>query len=346
MHIAMSSAGLLAFAVVVAAAEPHQHEKSSDAAYSVSPAALWLSDSSPVRGNATQHEAHQHGSGDAVDVGEAPPTNAEIKRLWLRSGDDPSRAPAAVGEFCHAVLRVIDIHGHARVVPLVDAAGMYRADVALPDMGFYNAYLARYTVGNNELNVEVAKAELLRGTCCQKGVDPRQEIPIRDSSEPFELVRDRLTEEKLFTHISSGDKLAFTVLHDGHPTPGARVTLITQAGWRKTIVSDRKGRVEFTLIRDSFPAWSHFYRQARQPFLLIAELEVPESGAYSGVAFTTTHYRTTLPGKYYPSPRDYRSYAYGLSVVLGVTVFAGTAVYLYRRRRVKPFLEVRFSEGD
>jgi len=53
---------------------------------------------------------------------------------------------------------------------------------------------------------------------------------------------------------------------------------------------------------------------------------------------------TTLPGKYRPSPYDYRSYAWGLGIALFVIVFGGLAVYLYRRRRLKPYQEERIDD--
>jgi cbb3-type cytochrome oxidase subunit 3 len=52
-----------------------------------------------------------------------------------------------------------------------------------------------------------------------------------------------------------------------------------------------------------------------------------------------------LAGSYYPSPDDYRSYAWGLGISLLIVFFCGVAIYLYRRRRVKPFQEVRFDDA-
>jgi hypothetical protein len=38
------------------------------------------------------------------------------------------------------------------------------------------------------------------------------------------------------------------------------------------------------------------------------------------------------------------SYAYGLMIGLFALVFSGLAVYLYRRRRIRPYREVCFNE--
>ena len=52
----------------------------------------------------------------------------------------------------------------------------------------------------------------------------------------------------------------------------------------------------------------------------------------------------SLSEAYAPSVRDYKSYAWGLGVSLGVVVLSGSAIYLYRRRRLKPYREEVFRD--
>ena len=313
---------------------------------------LWLSDSFPgVKAPAShQHEPskdgqqHEHSNSDNAVTGEAEHTSNH-NFLWFRAGTDPQRSAAWSRSLGDSTLHVLGANGdHWDVTPNEDQGRLY-AEIPLSTMGFFNAYLNQSAVVGGVLNVTVAKAEMLKGTCCMKYVDPAQEKPIIDAAQPFDLVREHMPDEKLFTRIVSGDKVGFTVLSHGKPFPGARVTMSTQMGWNKTLIADGNGRVEFTFIRDYFPSWSNFYRYAKQNFLLVAEAEVPETGSLNGTPYQMVHYRTSLAGKYQPSPYDYRSYAYGLGIAFGFAALVASGIYLYRRRRVKPFQEVRFHEA-
>jgi len=87
-----------------------------------------------------------------------------------------------------------------------------------------------------------------------------------------------------------------------------------------------------------------FAKYHKQTFLMTADLDVSDKVTVDGVDYASAHYTGTLAGNYYPSPHDYRSYAWGLGIGLFVIVFGGVAVYLYRRRRVKPFKEERVDD--
>jgi hypothetical protein len=71
---------------------------------------------------------------------------------------------------------------------------------------------------------------------------------------------------------------------------------------------------------------------------------VAEAGELDGQAYQRTVYRSSYAGNYYPSPRDYESYAYGISFALFALLATGIAIYLYRRRRQRLYREVRFDE--
>ena len=317
---------------------------------------LWLSDVAPKRakkaaeaGHANHDKTGKHQDNmDAVIGGEEGDNlHSGTKRLWLRQGDDPAKAGYVSAAVLSSEFNLIDAKGNRSQVGLMPMAGLAHANFEFEEKGFYNAYLARESVQDGVLRVQLAKAELLNGSCCTKvkDVDPAQLKAISDSALPLEIVREHKPDEKLFTRMVSGDKISFTVNRLGKPLPGVPVTMLTQQGWQKKAVSDENGRVEFTLIRDYFPAWNDFKRRTKETFVVVAETEVAESGARQGQNYAKVAYQATLSGKYAPTPYDYKSYAWGLGVAVFVLAFGGLGVYLYRRRRVKPFQEVRFDES-
>lgn len=314
---------------------------------------LWLSDVAPKRAKPAAHRNHDHAGKhqdnmDAVIGGdEGDNIHSGVKRLWLRQGDDPGAAGYVSADGMSAGIDLLDARGNRSRVPATPMAGLAHAKCEFEDMGFYNAYLARESVQGGVRRVQLAKAELLKGTCCGKSgdVDPEQLKAISDPKVPLEIVRERHPNEKLFTRIVSGDKVAFTVNRLGVPLAGARVTMLTQQGWQKAAKTDGAGRVEFTMIRDYFPAWSDFKRRTKETFVVVAETEAAEAGVQGGQPYAQAVYQATLSGRYTPSPYDYKSYAWGVGIAVFVLAFGGLAVYLYRRRRIKPFKEVRFSES-
>lgn len=313
---------------------------------------LWLSDVAPKRAKEAKadHAGHtkagkQQDNMDAVISGEeGGGVHSAIKHLWLRQGDDPAKAAYLEGADLSSEFNLIDVRGNRSQVAQAGMGGLVHARFEFEEMGFYNAHLLRELVRDNTLRVQLAKAELLKGTCCQKDFDPIHAKAISDPRLPLEIVREHEPDEKLYTRMVSGDKIGFTINRLGKPLAGAPVTMLTQQGWQKKAVSDKNGRVEFTLIRDYFPAWNDFKRRTKETFVVVAETETAESGDHQGQKYTKVIYQATLSGKYAPSPYDYKSYAWGLGIAVFVLAFGGLGVYLYRRRRVKPFQEVRFDE--
>lgn len=320
---------------------------------------LWLSDTPPKRAKAAKmdhadHASHanhdkagkQQDNMDAVIGGdEGGSLHGGIKHLWLRQGDDPARAQYLEGTALSSEFSLIDVNGNRSQVAQTVMGGQAHARFEFEEMGFYNAYLMRESVRDNILRVQLAKAELLKGTCCKQDFDPIHNKAISDPQQLLEIVREHESDENLNTRMVSGDKIIFTVNRLGKPMPGVPVTMLTQQGWQKKAVSDKNGRVEFTLIRDYFPAWNDFKRRTKETFVVVAETESAESGVHQGQNYTRVTYQATLSGKYAPSPYDYKSYAWGLGIAVFVLAFGGLGVYLYRRRRVKPFQEVRFDEN-
>lgn len=289
---------------------------------------------------------HQHSGGAEVDAdGEvvADTTHNGNKQVWLRSGENPRSAKYLNG--VQGTLTLLRQDGSMPGVALSEGEGLTTAKLDLPDLGFYNAYWVQKMVHGGMLHVEVAKAELLHGTCCAKDVDDEAVAkPIINTAIPLELVREHYPNEGLFTRIVSGDTVNFIVLNFGKPVAGAVVAMISHRGWRNTQTSDADGRVSFTLVRDYYPNWLEFKKRFKQSYLVTADLNVPVPVTIDGVSYRSAHYNTTLAGSYFPSPHDYRSYAWGLGIGLLVIVFGGLAVYLYRRRRLKPYKEVRIDD--
>ncbi len=316
---------------------------------------LWLSDVAPKRAKAAAKADHadhdkagkHQDNMDAVIGGEEGDNlHSGSKRLWLRQGDDAARAGYVDAAALSSEFSLIDAKGNRSQVAQTPMGGLAHANFEFEEMGFYNAHVARESVQDGVLRVQLAKAELLKGSCCMKAgdVDPAQTKAISDPTLPLEIVREHKPDEKLFTRIVSGDKIGFTVNRQGKPLAGAPVTMLTQQGWQRKAVSDENGRVEFTMIRDYFPAWNDFKRRTKESFVVVAETEAAASGTYQGQPYAKVAYQATLSGKYAPSPYDYKSYAWGLGIAVFVLAFGGLGVYLYRRRRVKPFQEVRFDE--
>lgn len=314
---------------------------------------LWLSDKAPKRTSPTADAGHAAGGRqpenmDAVISGdEGDNLHSGTKRLWLRRGDDPANAAYVDAAGVPAAINLLDARGNRSQVAQTPVNGLAHARCEFAELGFYNAYLARESLADGVKRVQLAKAELLKGSCCMKtgDVDPAQMKAISDPGLPLEIVREHEPDEKLFTRITSGDTLRFTINRQGQPAAGVAVTMLTQRGWQKKAISDASGLVEFTMIRDYFPAWSDFKRRTKETFLVVADLEEAASGTHEGRPYAKVAYQATLSGRYAPSPHDYKSYAWGLGISVFVLAFGGLGVYLYRRRRLRPFKEVRFNES-
>lgn len=308
--------------------------------------AVWLSDSPPMRGDGPPRRG-MGGMGGMAMGGErsGPP----VKRLWLRSGADPQKSSfyrEAAGAAPEILL--VTPQGKPEGAPLPPAAeGRRNLSFEMPTQGAYRLYVTTRKLQGDTLNVSVAKAEVSNFSHGgdEEEIAKAATAPRVLESAAIEIVREKLPNEKLFFQLKSGDEQAFFVLQKGLPLQGARVRFVSHQGWTKEAVSDEQGRVSFQILRDYFPPWNDFQKRFKATFLLIAEANAAEAGRYQDQPYANVRYQATLSGSYYPSPEDYRSYTWGLGVALLIALFCGTAVYLYRRRRVKPFREVRFDDA-
>ena len=299
---------------------------------------LWLSDSSPHAGHGGLKQAH----GGAVEVRRG----VYYKHLWLRQGELPQGGDFLADDAAVSPLQLVDAQGAVSELPLLKdpQSGMLKVDFPMPDEGFYNAYLIRQQVADGERRVEVAKAEVLKHSCREGHDHVQEKMPPRHKGDvPLEIVRERLPKENFHTLLGHGDSVSFLVLRNGKPQPGVSVTFTSAQGWRNLAVTDQDGRVSYTLIRDYYPPWYEFEKRHAQPYLVNALYTLPEAGEVDGAPFQRSVFQSSYSGNYYPSPRDYESYAYGLSFGLFALLATGVGVYFYRRRRDRPYREVRFD---
>lgn len=311
--------------------------------------AVWLSESPPMRGDRSR-AGGARGSGMGGMAGMEMGGNRggpPVKRLWPRNGSDPQKSGFA-REDADATTDVVLVTPRSKPEgePLPTSPEHAALAFEMPAQGFYRVYLTARKLQGDTLSISVAKAEVAN---FGHGGDPEEQAqamlaPRFLESAPIEIVRERKPDEKQFFQLKSGDEQAFVVLQKGLPLQGARVRFVSHDGWNKEALSDEQGRVSFQVIRDYFPPWREFQKRFKATYLVIAEANAAESGSFKEQPYVNVRYQATLSGSYQPSPDDYMSYAWGLGIGLLIVLFCGVAVYLYRRRRVKPFQEVRFDE--
>ena len=304
---------------------------------------LWLSDQAPRRDGGGRPGGARGGMAGMDDMGMGgAPGRIPNKRLWLRSGSNPQTAGSLPAS--EPVL-LLDAQQQASTLEVEAHGGPYNVTFPMPEPGVYNAYFVRRAVDQETVAVTVAKAEVMRSAGHSKVEGEAQlMVPRTDSRVPVEIVRERKDGEGLFTRINYGDTIRFQVLRDGKPVQNARVSFTSGQGWSNSVLSDEDGRAGFVVIRDYFPEWREFDRRHRETFVVSASFPVDQAGDWQGSTYRNVRYTTTLAGAYYPSAEDYESYAWGLGIAVVALLFSGTAVYLYRRRRVRPYREVSFDE--
>ncbi len=299
---------------------------------------LWLSDQSPHAGHGG---GHSHGGPVQVRRG------VFYKQMWLRHGTTPADSGYLVQGTMFSPLTLMDTEGNLKELKVKRGKdhGMLNIDFPMPEEGFYNAYLSHTWVNNSTRQIQIAKAEVLKHSCREghDNVQPKMP-PKHNAGIPLEIVRERMPHENFHTRLSYGDKATFTIMHNGKPQSGVDVTMATSQGWSNVQTSDSQGHVSFNMIRDYFPSWSLFNKRYSQPYMVSADFQTAEAGDMNGQHYDVTLYRASYSGNYYPSESDYQSYGYGLLIGTFALTFSGLAIYLYRRRRNRPYREVRFDE--
>ena len=306
---------------------------------------FWISSVSPRTRDLPPAAPGRTADDSGLGQDETDSAYSPLKRFWFRLGDQVASA-RYVREARSFVVERLDAPGARAPVSVDDSRGVASVTLELQEKGFSNLYARRSFVQNGTFWLQLAKGEMIRGNFRDSSVPDEQARAIRDPIQPLEIVREHPEKELLFPRHVSGDTLKFTILAQGKPIEGIPVTMLTQQGWLKSVMSDANGQVSFTLIRDNFPAWYDLRRRIRETFVVVADRGWAENGAADGEKYAMVRHQATLSGRYSLSPRDYTSYAYGLGITIFVVTFSGLAIYLYRRRRIRPFREIRFDEGN
>jgi len=313
---------------------------------------LWLTDASPFKRDGKGGGRHGSGGkpsgsgmGGMGGMAEGGKDAVPTKRVWLNAGSNPKTARPATAEES-ALVQAPD--GKTSEIAVEPHGGPYNVKFPTPAQGSYNVYFSRRALEQDTLAVSLAKAEVMAasmGHGTPKDDAARLVVPRTESRIPAEIVRQRKDKETPFTRLNYGDEIAFQILRAGKPVQNARVTFTSGQGWSNSVQSDEDGRAVFTLIRDYYPDdWTLFDKRHRETYLVAASFSTPEAGDYQGGKYASTRYTVTLSGAYYPGMADYESYSSGLMVGTAGLLFTGSSVWLYRRRRVKPYKEVRFDE--
>ncbi len=263
--------------------------------------------------------------------------------FWLYRGSEPATSRPAARDA--APLRLIGETAPAQEIAPATEMRRYMAQISVTVSGHYNAYVTEARVSGGRLEVETAKSQFVRTERGVREPELDSRAPLFNPEIPLELVREREPGDRIGKRLISGEEARFTVRAHGVPVAGIPVTLISQTGWRKTAISDAAGSVRFRMLRDEFPDWKDFSNRIWSTYLVVAERILDESGEYRGVPYVGTRIRASLADRYYPSPRDYRSYAYGLGIIGLTLLVSGIAVFVYRERRTRKFKETRFDEA-
>lgn len=217
-----------------------------------------------------------------------------------------------------------------------------------PAHGANNVYLVDRQVRNGVLVAQTAKWLTIHHNCGW-GHDHRfneqRQQPQALAQAPLEIVVDGLWDFNFHSNVMSGDTIRLQALSYGSPAAGARVTVVSEKGWSKTVTTDGEGRASFQLVRDYYPeSWALFNRQQTGTMKLSASYSSPEQGEYLGRPYDRAEMTSTFSWRYYPARREYASYGYGLALAFAAMTVSGAGAYAYRERRKRPYKRVTLDE--
>ncbi len=295
----------------------------------------WFSDSAPT---AELAKKLRPSHGGLVKRGKR---GMYTKQLWLREGEDPTISSYVMQSDARLILVDPD---NKQTELAFDNKGYADISFDMPVEGFYNLFMINKEVDERILRVSVVKNEPLNHSC-RAGHDhvKKKMPPTHFQGTPLDIIRERAPKETFHSRKSSGDIINYKILLHGKPVDGASVTIVTQEGWRKMLLTDSEGRISFEMIRDYYPPWHEFNRRQMERFLVIAEYHSAEGGSHADKAYDGIHYKATSVGTYYPSTKDYQSYLYGLLIGLFGLTASAFGIYLYRRRRTDTYKGKRLA---
>ncbi len=223
-----------------------------------------------------------------------------------------------------------------------------KGEIRETNHGANNIYVTDKKVKNRALTVRTAKWITIQHSC-RWGHDykynKKRQTPLSSEKVPLEIVPARLWDGNFHVKTRTGDIFEATVLHYGKPLPGAVVTVRTGKGWAKKLRTDKKGRINFQLIRDYYPkSWEHFKKSQNSRLILLAEYTKAKKGKDLGKPFHKVKYTSSLSWRYKPAIEDYSSYSSGLIVGSLFLLFSAGGIFYYRERRKVPEKDIFLTD--
>lgn len=296
---------------------------------------IYFTLSDPTKNDKGRGGMHSHGGDYKNDSYKAP-----SKKAWLVSGENNLVSGLDLKTF------VFDTKQMQKDVKLDNKMGITTYSFEVPKNGYYNLFAKSEIINDDTLFYRVAKLEYLNGKHGSKDVY-NEEIKkeLKTDKIKIDLVRLKDKNEKsFFYNVSMGDTLKFKATLNGKPLQNADLSIDLNSGWSKKIKTDINGTASFVIIRDYFPSWDKFNKRYKQEMLITLTFSEDKSGNIGNQEYKKVNYMLTYPLSYYPNSSDYQSYSYGLLVGLFIFALSGIVVYLYRRRRTRPFKEIKYEE--
>jgi hypothetical protein len=217
-----------------------------------------------------------------------------------------------------------------------------------PHHGANNLYVFDKQVSGETLHVRNAKWVTIQHSCGwghdEKFNDTRQTSQSLDTI-PLEIVVDHIWDTNFHSTVMSGDSINLKVFSYGKPAAGARVTIISEKGWRKTVRTDDLGKASFQMVRDYYPeSWSAFHRTEKGMVKFQASYGNDDSGVFEGQNFQDTKYSATFSWRYYPARQEYTSLTVGLLLAVFAMAITGAGIYYYRQRRWRGMEKLAWHE--
>ncbi len=251
------------------------------------------------------------------------------KKVWLAYGKDVM-TKKCLGEI-KGELQAYDTKRENKNVAVSDKRGCNEISFEIPTSGYYNLYYTQSDTKEDTTYVNIAKYEFLSG---RHGSSDKYSDAVKEffspSTQPLDLVRIKdETENSFFYRHKTGELLRFKALYQGEPLAGAEVVVQIGEGWQKRMRTSKDGIAEFHIIKDYFPEWSEFDKRHKEDFLVVLKYEE-----------NATKYALTYFDSFYPAEEEYASYSVALWMGLLSIFAAGTIIYIYRNRRVRPYKEL------
>lgn len=297
---------------------------------------IYFSDTNPAAKRGKSYGGHNHGGGRNW---------VPSKKLWPIFEDDNGERNCMSN--IDAQLYLLDASLQTTKLTPSKEDGCKSVSYKMPDNGYYNLFYLGKMLQDKTLYIKTAKHENMRFNHSNDAVYDEQKMSAHSIKEvPFDILRLREDGETFYHRLYSGDKIRLQVLLNSKPVENAKLTLSTKTGWSKTLKTDKDGIASFLLLKDYFPKWNKFDKRHKNEFILSAHYTQDANGIYENKEYKSINYKATYASLYYPGENEYSSYAYGLFAATATAILSGFIIYFFRKRREKPFKEVRFDEKN